>query len=205
MAIPVAALHNFILTFLPHPSCPPRLKLSVLTLVQPTREHPQSLHDIQSTHTHPHLSSCVGVWQNDRVEIIANDQGNRTTPSYVSFSDNERLIGDAAKNQVAMNPHNTYVIHPHCFPACPHPTPAVFSMQNASLDASLMTRRSNRISSISHSRFSARAASPTSALNTVVRRKNSYVPLSSLTLRIQFNNFLISSLRRKYLQWFSSR
>jgi len=52
---------------------------------------------------------CVGVWQNDRVEIIANDQGNRTTPSYVSFSDNERLIGDAAKNQVAMNPHNTYV------------------------------------------------------------------------------------------------
>ncbi|KAJ7172548.1 heat shock cognate 70 [Mycena filopes] len=51
--------------------------------------------------------SCVGVWQNDRVEIIANDQGNRTTPSYVSFSDNERLIGDAAKNQVAMNPVNT--------------------------------------------------------------------------------------------------
>ncbi|KAN0133832.1 Heat shock protein 70 family, partial [Lactarius tabidus] len=53
--------------------------------------------------------SCVGVWQNDRVEIIANDQGNRTTPSYVSFSESERLIGDAAKNQVAMNPHNTYV------------------------------------------------------------------------------------------------
>jgi heat shock protein 1/8 len=51
--------------------------------------------------------SCVGVWQNDRVEIIANDQGNRTTPSYVSFSETERLIGDAAKNQVAMNPHNT--------------------------------------------------------------------------------------------------
>ncbi|CEJ03693.1 Putative KLLA0E20527p [Rhizopus microsporus] len=51
--------------------------------------------------------SCVGVWQNDRVEIIANDQGNRTTPSYVAFTDTERLIGDAAKNQVAMNPHNT--------------------------------------------------------------------------------------------------
>jgi molecular chaperone DnaK (HSP70) len=48
----------------------------------------------------------MGV-QYDRVEIIANDQGNRTTPSYVSFSDNERLIGDAAKNQVAMNPYNT--------------------------------------------------------------------------------------------------
>jgi len=51
--------------------------------------------------------SCVAVWQNDRVEIIANDQGNRTTPSYVAFTDTERLIGDAAKNQVAMNPHNT--------------------------------------------------------------------------------------------------
>ncbi len=51
--------------------------------------------------------SCVGVWQNDRVEIIANDQGNRTTPSYVGFTDTERLIGDAAKNQVAMNPTNT--------------------------------------------------------------------------------------------------
>ena len=52
--------------------------------------------------------SCVGVWQNDRVEIIANDQGNRTTPSYVAFTENnERLIGDAAKNQTAMNPQNT--------------------------------------------------------------------------------------------------
>jgi len=51
----------------------------------------------------------VWVWRNDRVEIIANDQGNRTTPLYVSFSDNE-LIGDAAMNQVAMNPVNTYVI-----------------------------------------------------------------------------------------------
>ena len=51
--------------------------------------------------------SCVGIWKNDRVEIIANDQGNRTTPSYVAFTDSERLIGDAAKNQVAMNPANT--------------------------------------------------------------------------------------------------
>lgn len=51
--------------------------------------------------------SCVGVWQGDHVEIIANDQGNRTTPSYVAFTDSERLIGDAAKNQAAMNPRNT--------------------------------------------------------------------------------------------------
>ncbi|CAN7001910.1 unnamed protein product [Brassica oleracea var. botrytis] len=51
--------------------------------------------------------SCVGVWQHDRVEIIANDQENRTTPSYVAFTDSERLIGDAAKNQVTMNPINT--------------------------------------------------------------------------------------------------
>ncbi|KAJ9118240.1 Hsp70 ATPase ssa1 [Naganishia vaughanmartiniae] len=51
--------------------------------------------------------SCVAIFRQDRVEIIANDQGNRTTPSYVAFNDQERLIGDAAKNQVAMNPHNT--------------------------------------------------------------------------------------------------
>ena len=51
--------------------------------------------------------SCVGIWQYDRVEIISNDQGNRTTPSYVAFTDDERLIGDAAKNQTAMNPKNT--------------------------------------------------------------------------------------------------
>ena len=51
--------------------------------------------------------SCVGIWQNDRVEIISNDQGNRTTPSYVAFSQTERLIGDSAKNQASMNPKNT--------------------------------------------------------------------------------------------------
>jgi L1 cell adhesion molecule like protein len=51
--------------------------------------------------------SCVGIWNNDRVEIIANDQGNRTTPSYVAFNENERLIGDAAKNQSSMNVKNT--------------------------------------------------------------------------------------------------
>ena len=51
--------------------------------------------------------SCVAVWRNNGVEIIANDQGNRTTPSYVAFTDAERLIGDAAKNQAAMNPQQT--------------------------------------------------------------------------------------------------
>jgi L1 cell adhesion molecule like protein len=51
--------------------------------------------------------SCVAHFTNDRVEIIANDQGNRTTPSFVAFTDSERLIGDAAKNQAAMNPANT--------------------------------------------------------------------------------------------------
>ena len=51
--------------------------------------------------------SCVALWQNGRCEIIANDQGNRTTPSYVAFTDTERLIGDAAKNQAALNPENT--------------------------------------------------------------------------------------------------
>jgi heat shock protein 1/8 len=51
--------------------------------------------------------SCVGVWQNDHVEIIANDQGNRTTPSYVSFTSEERLVGEAAKSNVSSNPSNT--------------------------------------------------------------------------------------------------
>ena len=81
---------------------------------------------IGKTHPHPHPAhattsasntsigidlgttySCVGIFRDDRIEIIANDQGNRTTPSFVAFTDTERLIGDAAKNQVAMNPHNT--------------------------------------------------------------------------------------------------
>src|SRR4051812_48710941 len=51
--------------------------------------------------------SCVAVMRNNKVEIIANDQGNRTLPSYVAFTDTERLVGEAAKNQAAMNPKNT--------------------------------------------------------------------------------------------------
>jgi len=53
--------------------------------------------------------SAVAVWQNERVEIIANEQGNRTTPSWVSFSDSgERLIGDSAKSQSVVNQKNTF-------------------------------------------------------------------------------------------------
>lgn len=51
--------------------------------------------------------SCVGVYRNGHVEIIANDQGNRITPSWVAFTDTERLIGEAAKNQAALNPERT--------------------------------------------------------------------------------------------------
>ncbi|KAL1844941.1 hypothetical protein VTK73DRAFT_1476 [Phialemonium thermophilum] len=51
--------------------------------------------------------SCVGVMQKGKVEILVNDQGNRITPSYVAFTEDERLVGDAAKNQAASNPHNT--------------------------------------------------------------------------------------------------
>lgn len=51
--------------------------------------------------------SCVGVWQHNRVEIIVNDQGNRTTPSCVAFTQHERLVGDSANNQINTNPANT--------------------------------------------------------------------------------------------------
>ncbi|KMT19958.1 hypothetical protein BVRB_1g010020 [Beta vulgaris subsp. vulgaris] len=51
--------------------------------------------------------SCVAVWRHGRVEIITNDQGNRTTPSWVAFTDSERLIGEAAKNQASFNSTNT--------------------------------------------------------------------------------------------------
>jgi molecular chaperone DnaK (HSP70) len=51
--------------------------------------------------------SCVAVYKNGTVDILSNDQGNRTTPSYVAFTETERLVGDAAKNQATMNPSNT--------------------------------------------------------------------------------------------------
>ena len=51
--------------------------------------------------------SCVGWWKDNRCDIIANDQGNRTTPSYVAFTETERLIGDSAKNQASNNSENT--------------------------------------------------------------------------------------------------
>lgn len=53
------------------------------------------------------IDFAAGVWKNNTVEILANDQGNRTTPSYVAFTESERLIGESAKNQAAMNPKNT--------------------------------------------------------------------------------------------------
>jgi len=51
--------------------------------------------------------SCAAVWRNERVEMIVNDQGNRTTPSYVAFTGSQRMIGDPAFNMAACNPTNT--------------------------------------------------------------------------------------------------
>ena len=52
-------------------------------------------------------NSCVGVFRNGNVEVIANEENNRTTPSCVAFTDTERLIGETAKNQIGMNPTNS--------------------------------------------------------------------------------------------------
>jgi heat shock protein 5 len=80
--------------------------LLVLIWVQPTRTLYQRFM-LAKEDLVANYSSCVGVMQNGKVEILVNDQGNRITPSYVAFTDEERLVGDAAKNQYAANPVRT--------------------------------------------------------------------------------------------------
>ena len=93
------------------PSCVPRYSLSSSlswTTAMPMQHQHCHRHRLRGGEADDAYCSCVGVWKNGRVEIIANDQGNRITPSYVAWTDDDqRLIGDAAKNQASANPENT--------------------------------------------------------------------------------------------------
>ena len=89
--------------------------------------------------------SCVGVFQHGKVEIIANDQGNRTTPSYVAFTDTERLIGDPAKNQVRLNAtccRGIFCVNLLFLLRLPSTPPTPSLMPSVSLAASLRTTAS---------------------------------------------------------------
>src|ERR1700722_2744075 len=126
------------------------------------------------------LRSCVGVWRNNRVEIIVNDQGNRTTPSYLSFSDVGRsVVGEAAKNRAAVNPQNTAVSISSQSGMRAHRAANVlaFIMSNASSVANSMIWMSNPILGTSLSPCSTRRESRTSESSYTNGPGNSYVPI----------------------------
>jgi len=129
--------------------------------------------------------SCVGIMKNGKVEIMVNDQGNRITPSWVAFTDEERLVGDAAKNQYASNPHRTiFDVVSNTLPATVQ-TEMLTMGRNVSSVASSTRRRSRMTSSTSPSASSTRADNPASRSRSRRRRR--------------------SSLPRRFPPWFSAR